>query len=69
MKCINCGGENVISGSFTSFYGVSFCEAGTENKLRPNTYKILCKACCDCGKMFDFEIKLKPKKNNKKTAD
>lgn len=65
MKCEFCGSENVLVGSLTSMYGVHFCEAGTENRLRPNAFKVLSKACADCGKMFDFEIKLKPKKEKK----
>lgn len=66
MKCIVCNGENVLEGSLTSSYGVVFCEKGTENKFRPNAYKVKCFACTDCGAIFDLRIDLDSKKKGKK---
>jgi len=62
MNCPNCNSVNVMEGSMAGHYGVHFIKKGTENKLRPDAYKVECKACEDCGAMFDFRIKLKEKK-------
>ena len=62
IPCAECGSENIIEGSFTSRYGVFFCEKGTENKLRPNAYKIEGYACLDCGTIFGLRVKLKKNK-------
>ncbi len=59
VKCPQCQSENCMEGFLTSYYGVRFCEKGTENKLRPNAYKCFCTACKDCGAVFDFKIQLK----------
>lgn len=59
MNCPECNSEHVMIGRISSLYGVTFTEKGTENKLRPNAYKIECAARKDCGKLFDFRIKLK----------
>ena len=62
MICPKCNSEKVIDGFVSGNYGVRFIKKGTENKLKPESYKIECKACIDCGHMFDFEIELKEKK-------
>ncbi|MBQ8404782.1 MAG: hypothetical protein IJX55_10250 [Clostridia bacterium] len=56
MKCPECNSENIMEGILTTTHGVVFTEKGTEYKFRPNSYKVECKACNDCGKMFDFRI-------------
>jgi len=61
IKCPECGGENIIEGRLNSHFPVVFIKKGTENKLRPESYKVESKACTDCGKMFDLRIVLKNK--------
>ena len=62
MNCPECGSERIIDGSLQSMYGVSFVEKGTEMKLRPNAYKVTCKVCDECGRLFD----IRAEKNKKK---
>ena len=57
MNCPECNSEKIIEGSFQSMYGVIFVEKGTEMKLRPNYYRLSCKVCEDCGKLFDIRAK------------
>ena len=59
MNCPACNSKNILEGFLSSHYGVTFTEKGTENKLRPNAYKIEAKACRDCGQLFDLCIILK----------
>lgn len=56
MKCHKCNSENILEGKIMRNYGVVCCEKGTENKLRPKAYGVICKVCKDCGMMFDFLI-------------
>lgn len=56
MKCPQCGSERIIDGKLAGYYGVVFVEKGTENKLRPNTFKTECKGCMDCGHIFDLHL-------------
>lgn len=56
IKCPNCNSVNVLEGKLQGYGGVVFVEKGTENKLRPNAWKTECKACTDCGAVFDFCI-------------
>ena len=56
MKCPECGSERILDGKLQGYGGVVFIEKGTENKLRPNAYKTECKACLDCGTVFDLHI-------------
>lgn len=56
MKCEKCGSENVMEGLLSGYAGVTFLEKGTEHKFRPNAYRVTCKACKDCGAIFDFRI-------------
>lgn len=56
MTCPECNSTNILEGKIRSYYGVVFTEKGTENKLRPHAYNVACKACKDCGKIFDFRI-------------
>lgn len=65
MNCPECGSEKIIEGSFQSMYGVIFVEKGTEMKLRPNYYRLSCKVCEDCGKLFDIRAKKKESKKKK----
>ena len=46
----------MIDGKLISYGGVVFVEKGTENKFRPNEYTTECKACLDCGTVFDLKI-------------
>ena len=61
MNCPNCNSEQVMDGILNSYHNTVFIEKGTENKFRPNAYKVRCKACKDCGTMFAFAIVLKKK--------
>lgn len=45
-----------MDGKLQGYGGVAFVEKGTENKLFPKAYKTECKACKDCGMVFDFRI-------------
>lgn len=56
MSCPICHSENVLNGKLQGYCGIVFVEKGTENKLRPNAFKVECMACTDCGHMFDFRI-------------
>ena len=56
MRCPNCNSENVKDGKLQGYGGVVFVEKGRENKLRPTAYKTECKACIDCGMVFDLRI-------------
>lgn len=56
MKCPNCNSENVMDGKLQGYGGVAFVKKATENKLFPKAYKTECKACKDCGTIFDFRI-------------
>ena len=56
MKCPGCGSERILNGILQGYGGVAFVEKGTENKLRPTAYKTECKACLDCGTVFDLHI-------------
>ena len=67
MQCPVCQSLDIMEGSLTSMYGVFFTEAGTENKFRPNSYAVVCRACRDCGTIFD--ARTKPKKSKKKPMD
>ncbi|MBE5756344.1 MAG: hypothetical protein E7342_00950 [Clostridiales bacterium] len=62
MICEKCSSENIIEGKLDTVYGVRFIKKGTENKLRPESYKVVAKACTDCGHLFDFKIELNKKK-------
>ena len=52
MKCPCCNSENVLEGGLQGYSGIVFVEKGTENKLRPNAYKTVCRACIDCGNII-----------------
>ena len=56
MKCPECSSENIMDGLLVSNYGLTFTVKGTENKLRPQAYRVEAKACGDCGKLFDLRI-------------
>ena len=56
MRCPNCNSENVLEGKLLASSGVVFVEKGTEKKFLPNTYNMSCKACKDCGSVFDLKI-------------
>ena len=57
IKCPECGGENVIDGMLDSYGSLTFVKKGTENKLRPQSYRVIGKACTDCGALFDLRIR------------
>ena len=56
MNCPNCKSQNILEGKLQGYAGVVFVLKGTENKLRPTAYKTECKACKDCGHVFDLRI-------------
>ncbi len=62
MNCPKCNSENVMEGWIMTNYGVHFIVKGTENKFRPDAYKLECKACKDCNAIFDLSIVPKKKK-------
>ena len=56
MNCPECGANSVLKGMLAGYCGVTFVEEGTENKLRPNAYRVRCRACTGCGHIFDMRI-------------
>lgn len=56
MVCPKCKSENIIEGELSSHYPIRFIKKGTQNKLLPTAYKTECKACLDCGEIFDMHI-------------
>jgi len=56
MNCPQCKSDKVLDGMLVGYGGVAFVEEGTQNKLRPNAYKVRCSACTACGAVFDLHI-------------
>jgi len=56
MTCPKCNSNNIIEGEMHSHYPTRFIQKGTENKLRPTAYRVVCNACRDCGALFDMRI-------------
>ncbi len=63
MNCPKCSSADIIDGTLSGGYGVNFIKKGTEKKLKPEAYKVECKACKNCGNLFDFQIQLNQKKD------
>ena len=62
IVCPECGGENIMDGKLCGRDYLVFVRKGTENKFRPDAYKTECRACADCGKVFDLRIVVKKAK-------
>lgn len=56
MNCPKCNSDHILDGKLIGYGGVVFVEKGTEKKFRPNAYTTECKACLDCGAVFDLHI-------------
>lgn len=66
MFCPKCGSENTTEGFLSGNYLVHFIKKGTENKFRPESYRVECHACLDCGHVFEMQLIFKPKKGKEK---
>ena len=56
VTCPECGSSQILDGLLQGYSNAVFVEKGTENKLRPNAYRTTCRACLDCGLVFDLRI-------------
>ncbi len=60
-KCPKCGSEDIMNGSLSTAYGVTFIP-DTQNGFVKKSSLIACLACKDCGAVFDFVLTDKPSK-------
>ncbi len=60
-KCPKCGSEDIMNGSLSASYGVTFIPDTQKGFVKKNSL-ITCSACKDCGAVFDLALTDKPNK-------